>query len=163
MGKYLAIAAAVCVLALAGAAGMLGTGHVFGLHLFGLTVVRAQASQAPDPAATQKLCDKSNPKPQKLNPYTGNADAITAGKALWQKVACAACHGGSGGGGMGGSLIGGTWREGGSDACVFTSIYYGRSGGMPAYGPSRLSADDVWKLMSYIRSLYTGPANQVVW
>jgi cytochrome c oxidase cbb3-type subunit 3 len=65
---------------------------------------------------------------------------------------CDGCHNPGGVGWVGPSLADGRWRYGGADAEVFSSIYYGRPKGMPAFG-GVLGADGVWTLVTYIRSL----------
>lgn len=136
----------------------LGLGH---RSLFAST---SAANRALNPEYVKGLCEPTNPAPQKLNPYTRNAQAIAQGKALWERAACYGCHGRGGGGGMGPSLISGRWRYGGSDACVFTSIYFGRPKGMPAWGQlGKLKPDEIWKTIAYIRSLYKGDSTLVVW
>jgi cytochrome c len=65
---------------------------------------------------------------------------------------CDGCHGGGGSGWVGPSLIDGRWRYGGADEEIFSSIYFGRPKGMPAYG-GVLGADGVWMLVAYLRSL----------
>jgi len=56
---------------------------------------------------------------------------------------------------MGPSLADGRWRFGGSNGEVFQSIYEGRPDGMPAWG-SRISDTDIWRLVTYVRSLNAG-------
>jgi mono/diheme cytochrome c family protein len=63
---------------------------------------------------------------------------------------CEGCHGGAVGF-QGPSLVDGRWRYGGSDGAVFTSIFYGRPRGMPAYG-GILSTSGVWKIVTYLRA-----------
>jgi cytochrome c oxidase cbb3-type subunit 3 len=46
------------------------------------------------------------------------------------------------------------WIYGASDAQVFSSIAEGRAHGMPAWG-TKLTEDQVWKLVAYIKSLRT--------
>jgi cytochrome c len=64
---------------------------------------------------------------------------------------CDGCHGGGAIGWVGPSLVDGRWRYGGSDEEIFTSIYYGRPKGMPAFG-GVVGTDGVWMLVSYIKS-----------
>jgi mono/diheme cytochrome c family protein len=100
--------------------------------------------------------------PQKLNPYTGNADAIAEGAALYKKFNCYACHGMSGGGGMGPNLTDETWQTGdGSDASLQTHIKEGK-GTMPPF-KTLLTDDQVWKLIAFVRSLYKGSPEKVKW
>ena len=71
---------------------------------------------------------------------------------------CDGCHGASGSGAVGPNLTDGRWRYGGSDSAVFTSIYYGRPKGMPAFG-GKLGTDGVWTLVTYLRALPPSPDN----
>ena len=55
---------------------------------------------------------------------------------------------------MGPSLRDVDWLYGDRDAQVFSSIAEGRAHGMPSWQP-QLTADHIWKLVSYIKSLRT--------
>jgi cytochrome c len=87
-------------------------------------------------------------KPARLDPE--------AGSALFASMNCDGCHGGGAVGWVGPSLVDGRWRYGGSDAEIFTSIYYGRPKGMPAYG-GVIGTDGVWMLVAYIRAQAVPP------
>ncbi len=125
-----------------------------------------QAAPAAAPAgspATTPTPDAAKPAPGSLkNPYTGKPDMIAAGKAIWFKMSCYGCHGTMGGGGMGPNLTDAEWKYGGDDTSVFTTIKWGRPGGMPVWG-AKLSDDEIFKVMAYVRSLYKGDAEHVVW
>ena len=86
------------------------------------------------------------------NPLAGNAAAIAAGGRLYEQ-ACLTCHGGEGAGSeRGPSLAGGTFRHGGADGEIFLNIRNGiASTQMPPF--KRLSTEQVWQLVAYIRSL----------
>jgi mono/diheme cytochrome c family protein len=100
--------------------------------------------------------------PQKLNPYTGKAEAIAEGQELFKKFNCYACHGMAGGGGMGPNLTDETWQTGdGSDANLQVQIKEGK-GNMPPF-KSLLTDDQVWKLIAFVRSLYKGSPEKVRW
>src|SRR5215470_8513437 len=100
--------------------------------------------------------------PQKLNPYTGKAEAIAEGQELYKKFNCYACHGMAGGGGMGPNLTDEAWQTGdGSDASLQTQIKEGK-GAMPPF-KSLLTDDQVWKLIAFVRSLYKGSPEKVRW
>jgi cytochrome c oxidase cbb3-type subunit 3 len=86
------------------------------------------------------------------NPYEGDANAVATGAKLFVAYNCIDCHGADGSGAMGPSLADGRWHFGGAPAEVFESIYQGRPEGMPAWG-SLISADQIWLLVSYVRSL----------
>ena len=95
------------------------------------------------------------PRPAGLqlrNPYEGNAQAVATGAKLFVSYNCIDCHGADGSGAMGPSLADDRWHFGGSAGEVFESIYQGRPEGMPAWG-SLISQDQVWMLVSYVRSL----------
>lgn len=91
---------------------------------------------------------------KQLNPYANQRISIAQGRRLFVEMNCYGCHGGHGGGGMGPSLRDKTWIYGGSDEEVFASIAQGRAHGMPAWG-TRLTDDQIWKLVAYIKSLRT--------
>lgn len=80
----------------------------------------------------------------------------TAGGNLFSAMNCDGCHGGGAIGWVGPSLVDGRWRYGGTDEDIFTSIYYGRPKGMPAYG-GVVGTDGVWSLVAYIKSQTTPP------
>ena len=87
-----------------------------------------------------------------VNPHEGDANAVATGAKLFVAYNCIDCHGAEGSGAMGPSLADGRWHFGGAPAEVFESIYQGRPEGMPAWG-SLISEDQVWMLVSYVRSL----------
>jgi cytochrome c oxidase cbb3-type subunit 3 len=55
---------------------------------------------------------------------------------------------------MGPSLRDSLWTYGGEDTQLYSTIVEGRPAGMPAWG-AMLSQDQIWKLITYIRSLRT--------
>lgn len=100
--------------------------------------------------------------PQKLNPYTGNPQAIAEGLDLYKQLNCYGCHGMRGGGGMGPNLTDETWQIGdGSDTNLLAQIRDGK-GKMPAY-KDVITDDQTWKIISYVRSLYKGSPDTVKW
>jgi mono/diheme cytochrome c family protein len=90
------------------------------------------------------------------NPHSGDAAVAKAGGAMFAAMNCDGCHGGDASGYVGPSLTDGRWRFGGSDAEVFSSIYYGRAKGMPAFGGA-LGSEGVWVLVTYLKSLPVPP------
>jgi cytochrome c oxidase cbb3-type subunit 3 len=86
------------------------------------------------------------------NPHEGDPAAVATGAKLFIAYNCMDCHGADGSGAMGPSLADGRWHFGGAPAEVFESIYQGRPEGMPAWG-SLISADQIWLLVTYVRSL----------
>ena len=86
------------------------------------------------------------------NPFEGNKQAVAIGGKLFVAYNCIDCHGADGAGAMGPSFQDGRWHFGGSPGAVFESIYQGRPDGMPAWG-GRISNDEIWQLVSYLRSL----------
>jgi len=90
------------------------------------------------------------------NTMSGNAGAAKTGASLFTAMNCDGCHGTEGAGWVGPSLSDGRWRYGGSDDEIFSSIYYGRPKGMPAFG-GVLSPDGIWQLVTYIKALPVPP------
>ena len=86
------------------------------------------------------------------NPFAGNAAAVTAGAKLYEQ-ACQSCHGGEArGGDRAPALAGATFKHGKLDGEIYLNIQNGILGTqMPGF--KRLSSDQVWQLVSYIRSL----------
>jgi cytochrome c len=90
------------------------------------------------------------PAVQIMSPHDNAANA-TAGGNLFTSMNCDGCHGGGATGWVGPSLIDGRWRYGGADEEIFSSIFYGRPKGMPAYG-GVVGADGVWMIVAYLKS-----------
>ena len=128
-------------------------GWLVGLLVVGLLGAHLTMVAAEEPA-----------KPQKLNPYTGNAEAIKEGRALFLQNGCSACHGAGGGGGMGPALLDDEWKFGSDDLTLFKLIK-GEipQQTMPAAFGSVLKDDEIWKIIAFIRSLYQGDPNKIDW
>jgi len=86
------------------------------------------------------------------NSHGDDAESAKNGERLFSSMNCDGCHGGAGSGWVGPSLADGRWRYGGRDEEIFSSIFYGRPKGMPAYG-GVIGSDGVWLLVSYLKSL----------
>ena len=97
------------------------------------------------------------------NPMANNRDALAAGRKLYDQT-CQTCHGGEGRGDRGPSLSTGKFPHGSDDGDIFRNIRNGIAGsGMPAF--SILTADQIWQVVSYIRSLSgaaAAPPNEAV-
>jgi len=88
------------------------------------------------------------------NPYAEDRTAMGEGRQLFIRFNCSGCHGGRAGGGMGPSLRDADWMYGSLDAQVFSTIAEGRAHGMPSW-QRRLTDDQIWKLVTYIKALRT--------
>lgn len=113
------------------------------------------------------------PKGSLHNPYDGNAQMAEAGHKLFFEYGCNGCHGGNGGGGMCPPLVNGVWIYGGDDDTLFRLVSLGSqklqaagytvqalenvAAPMPSMGPLIKSDDDLWKIITWIRSAYSGP------
>jgi mxaJ protein len=97
------------------------------------------------------------------NPYTGNAEMAAEGRALYFKIGCQGCHGGAGGGGMATSVIDESWKFGGTDEILYKLI----KGQIPEQTMptvySKLSDEEVWKLLAFIRASYKGDPGAITW
>jgi putative heme-binding domain-containing protein len=89
-----------------------------------------------------------------VNPLAGDKKAIEQGRIMF-RGRCAVCHGIDAKGYRGTDLTSGEWMHGGSDADLFRTISRGVPGTEMPGGPN-LSADEVWMLITYVRSLATG-------
>jgi len=92
--------------------------------------------------------------------YDNNANAIGKGQQLYQQMNCVGCHS-NGGGGMGPPLMDDQWRYGGRIDQIATTIAVGRPNGMPAWR-GKLTADQIWDLAAYVRSLSGLPSKDAV-
>ncbi len=91
-----------------------------------------------------------------IAPQGHEAPVAKSGESLFVAMNCDGCHAGAGAGWIAPSLADGRWRYGGTDQEIFSSIYYGRPKGMPAFG-GVLGPDGVWNLVAYLKSLPTPP------
>lgn len=102
--------------------------------------------------ATTLFPGSARVNPEIDNPFTGDAQAIAAGKRHFAAFNCAGCHAPLGGGGMGPPLSDNEWIYGGEPAQIYLSIMQGRPEGMPAFS-SMLPQQTVWELVAYIETL----------
>jgi mono/diheme cytochrome c family protein len=100
---------------------------------------------------------------KKLNPYTGQADAIQEGKALYERYGCADCHR-TGGSRQGLPVLDDEWVFGSDDETLFKLIRGELPGQtMPATPGKDLPEEEIWKMLAYIRSLYQGDPSKITW
>ena len=116
---------------------------------------------------------KQTPKGKLSNPYKDTqADIVAQGEQLFRNYSCSGCHGGNAGGGMCPPITNDTWVYGGDDDTLFRLATLGSDelqkagytrighenvvGPMPPFGTIIKSADDLWKMMAFIRSHYDG-------
>ena len=96
------------------------------------------------------LCAQDTPEAQK-NPFAADAAAVETGRTLFQQT-CQSCHGSEARGDRAPALAGRPFRHGASDGEIFLNIRGGIAGTqMPSF--SRLPSDQVWQLVTYLRSL----------
>ncbi len=105
-----------------------------------------------------------HPEAQKLkNLIPSDESSIEEGRKLYLRH-CASCHGPSGKGDGSMALAGGTpanltdetWDHGSSDGEIFVVIRDGTSSDMEPY-KDRLTENQMWQLVNYIRSLSPKP------
>lgn len=104
---------------------------------------------------TERLSDLEpgprTPDPEVRHRYAGNAWGISEGQQLYNWYNCSGCHF-QGGGGIGPPLMDQRWIYGNQPENIFATIVEGRPNGMPSYR-GKLTDDQVWKLVAYVRSL----------
>ena len=110
------------------------------------------------------------------NPYADDNAAITEeGHKLFMNYSCNGCHGGTGGGGMCPPIINDVWVYNGDDDTLFRLVTLGsvalqakgymRRGRenvvapMPPFGGLIPTADELWKILAWVRSAYKGEPN----
>jgi mono/diheme cytochrome c family protein len=117
------------------------------------------------------------PRGSLKNPFTGQEDKIAQGHELFMSYSCSGCHGGTGGGGMCPQVNGDVWFYGIDDDVLFRLVTLGslemdkagfaHLGGpglqMPPFGTLIKSDEELWKIISWIRSIYKGDPKKKFW
>ena len=151
----------------------------FGLLLIGIFTLGA--SRADPPAAPAAPADTGTVSAMDLvsqtskgnlhNPYNDSqSDIVSQGATLFRSYPCSGCHGGNAGGGMCPPLTTSDWIYGGDDDSLFRLVTLGSielqkqgytreglittAGPMPPMGAIIKDSDDLWKLLTFIRSRY---------
>ena len=120
------------------------------------------------PLETARNAEKGSLK----NPYAGDGSVAEEGLKKYMAAGCNGCHG-LGGGGMGPPLTNTVWIYGQDDDTLFRLIALGSDelqaqgytrkgsenvvGPMPPFGNIVKSDDDLWKIISWIRSVSSEP------
>lgn len=112
------------------------------------------------------------------NPYKDSqASVVAQGAALFRSYPCSGCHGGNAGGDMCPPLTTSDWIYRGDDDSLFRLVTLGSielhkrgytreglitsAGPMPPMGFMIKDSDDLWKILTFIRSRYDGdPADK---
>ena len=125
----------------------------------------AAADESGNPKETAEKAEKGSLK----NP-NGDPKAVgEAGQKIYMAAGCNGCHGGTGGGGMGPPLTNPIWIYGSDDDTLFRIIALGSDGlkaqgyarkgsetvvgPMPQHGTIVKSNADMWKIISWIRTI----------
>ncbi len=103
------------------------------------------------------------------NPVAASADSLAAGKKTYLANGCGGCHGTNAegadkagivisqiedqGGKQPPALDDATWDHGSTDGEIFTTISKGVSGTLMVPWKGRISDQDIWNLVNYLRSL----------
>lgn len=99
----------------------------------------------------------------KHNPYTGDPEAIEAGKALWLENGCYSCHGHDAEGAVGPDLTDDTWVYKPTDATLFRAIAKGRTGTNMVGWSHQIQPEDIWRIIAFLRSKYRGDPKKIIW
>tara|TARA_A100001037_G_C15078139_1_gene602822 strand:- start:659 stop:1084 length:426 start_codon:yes stop_codon:yes gene_type:complete len=103
------------------------------------------------------------PENWEKNKLNGDVAAIAAGKAHWKNIGCYACHGRKAEGGVGPSLSDDIWIYKPTDKMVYNAIARGRSGTNMVGWSKDLTPRQIWELVAFIRSLYIGDPEKIIW
>ena len=120
---------------------------------------------------------KATPKGGLHNPYKDKiAEIADAGHKKYMSAGCNGCHGGGGGGGMCPPLTNDTWVYGPDDDTLFRLIALGSDGlkpagyhrvkqevvvgPMPPFGGILKTSDDLWRIITWIRSVNPSSATK---
>lgn len=123
----------------------------------------------------------STPKGELKNPYIdANDKVLELGRKKYLSASCNGCHGGTGGGGMCPPLSNEVWVYGSDDDTLYRLIALGSDeftkqtgvsrkgrenvvGPMPGHGAIVKTDDDMWKIITFIRSVYRGDPSRKNW
>ncbi|PKO54212.1 MAG: cytochrome C [Betaproteobacteria bacterium HGW-Betaproteobacteria-2] len=123
----------------------------------------------------------STPKGELKNPYVdANDKVLELGRKKYLSASCNGCHGGTGGGGMCPPLSNEVWVYGSDDDTLYRLIALGSDeftkqtgvsrkgrenvvGPMPGHGAIVKTDDDMWKIITFIRSVYRGDPSRKTW
>ncbi len=97
------------------------------------------------------------------NPLEISETNILKGKKNWRKAGCYSCHGGSAEGGVGPNLQDDVWIYKPTDKMLFKTIAKGRKGTTMVGWESELDNNEIWEIIVYIRSIYKGDQNKIIW
>jgi hypothetical protein len=120
---------------------------------------------------------KATPKGGLQNPYKDKiAEIAEPGHKKYMSAGCNGCHGGGGGGGMCPPLTNDTWVYGPDDDTLFRLIAEGSDGlkangyhrvkqevvvgPMPPFGGIIKTSDDLWRIITWIRSVNPSSATK---
>ena len=78
--------------------------------------------------------------------HDSDSAAIAEGAKLFDGFNCTGCHAGAGP-----ALNDGRWKYGGTDGEIYTTIFYGRARGMPAYGGA-VPSESIWRIVAWLRA-----------
>jgi len=115
-----------------------------------LSLARAGQLQ-PGPTIRGDTASRALPPRDEEGRYDDNAWGANEGKRLFAQMNCTGCHS-NGGGGIGPALMDDEWIYGSDPQTIYQTIVGGRVNGMPSY-KDRLAPQQVWQLVSYVRSL----------
>jgi mono/diheme cytochrome c family protein len=143
------------------------------IAVFSLGSSRAEPPPEPAYDGTDSAMDlvSQTPKGKLHNPYNDSqTDIVSQGATLFRSYPCSGCHGGNAGGGMCPPLTTSDWIYGGDDDSLFRLVTLGSielqkqgytreglittAGPMPPMGPIIKDSDDLWKMLTFIRSRY---------
>ena len=142
-----------------------------------LTVGLCWADTLPKPVDYSKISTidlvNRTPKGKLHNPYKDSqANIVAQGQTLFRSYPCSGCHGGNAGGDMCPPLTTSDWIYRGDDDSLFRLVTLGSielqkqgytrqglitaAGPMPPLGTIIKDSDDLWKILTFIRSRYDG-------
>jgi mono/diheme cytochrome c family protein len=140
------------------------------LTILGLAVILTIGDASAGDSVKPLELAAATPKGKLKNPYSlSSATAEEEGHKIYMSLDCSSCHGGGGGGGMAAPLTNPIWIYGSDDDTLFRLIVLGTLelqkqgytrkgsefvvGPMPPFGDTIKTADDLWKIIAWIKSV----------
>lgn len=85
------------------------------------------------------------------NPLSPDEPTVTAGRKLFNRTGCIACHGNNARGAVGPDLTDDEWMRQPTDEMIFNTIKNGRSGTVMSGFGTDLTDEQIWQIITWLR------------
>lgn len=86
-----------------------------------------------------------------VNPLPSDPEVIAAGRKLFHRTGCIACHGTNARGAVGPDLTDDEWLRKPSDEMIFNTIHNGRSGTAMSGFSGDITDEQIWQIITWLK------------